>query len=134
MALCGFNQKMLEGLISLSEGLVEHGLKYRCEKNKETIEQGIKREISDMARLIPELHRIDDTAKRILTEGIVKYAQGFYMIMRKTGIKNYKEGIGKISEYFESMDKKYYDELEGKPEDMKQLAQYLNKINISGKK
>ena len=130
MALCGFNQKMLEGLAAFSEGLVEHGLEYRCKENKETIEQGIKREISDMARLIPELNRIDDAAKRILTEGIVKYAQGFYMVMRKTGIGNYKEDISRMMDYFKSMDSKYYDELEGQPEDMRDLAHHLNTLTI----
>ncbi len=130
MPLCGFNEKMLKGLAALTEGLVEHGLEYRCEKNGETIEQGIKREISDMARLIPELNRIDDTAKRILTEGIVKYAMGFYMIMRKTGIENYKENISRIMDYFKSMDSKYYGKLEGQPEDMRDLTDFLNSKQI----
>lgn len=130
MPVCGFNDKMLKGLTALSEGLVEHGLKYRSEKNGETIDQGIKREISDMARLIPELHRIDDSAKRIITEGIMKYAQGFYLIIRKQGIENYKETIGKVMEYFHSMDDEYYSNLEGKPEDMKDLTKFLDKKEI----
>ena len=130
MPICGFNEKMLKGLAALTEGLVEHGLEYRCKKNEETIEQGIKREISDMARLIPELHRIDDAAKRMLTEGIVEYAMGFYMIMRKTGIKDYKENILRIMDYFKSMDSKYYGELEGQPEDMRDLTDFLNSKQI----
>ena len=130
MPICGFNDKMLKGLTALSEGLVEHGLKYRSEKNGETIDQGIKREISDMTRLIPELHRIDDSAKRIITEGIMKYAQGFYLIIRKQGIENYKETIGKVMEYFHSMDDEYYSNLEGKPEDMKDLTKFLDKKEI----
>ncbi len=130
MPLCGFNQKMLEGLTALTEGLVEHGLIFRCEKNGETIEHGIKREISDMTRLIPEINRIDDSAKRIITEGIVKYAQGFYMLIRKTGTDNYKENISKLMNYFESMDKEYYNNLEGQPEDMKDLAKFLDGVEI----
>ena len=130
MPLCGFNEKMLKGLAALTEGLVEHGLEFRCEKNGETIEQGIKREISDMTRLIPELNRIDDTAKRTMTEGIVKYAQGFYMQTRKTGIENYKENIAKTMEYFRAMDSKYYDELEDTPDDMKNLTKFLDGVEI----
>ena len=130
MPVCGFNEKMLEGSTAFSEGLVEHGLKYRCEKNGETIEQGIKREISDMTRLLEEIHRIDDSGKRILTEGIVKYAQGFYLIMREKGIENYKETIGKIMGYFHFMDDKFYSELEGKPDDMKDLTKLLDKKEI----
>ncbi|RLJ03966.1 MAG: hypothetical protein DRP08_02660 [Candidatus Aenigmatarchaeota archaeon] len=130
MALCGFNKKMLEGLTALSEGLVEHGLKYRCEKNGETIDQGIKREISDMARLLLEIHGIDNAAKRVMTEGIVKYAMGFYLIMRESNIDAYKEVIEKIIDYFQSMDDKYYSELEGKPQDMKELIKFLDKKGV----
>lgn len=130
MPVCGFNEKMLEGLLSFDEGLVEHGLIERSEKNGETIDQGIKREISDMTRLLAEIPKIDDSAKRILTEGIVKYAQGFYMLTRKTGIEDYKKNIGKIMDYFKSMDSKFYSELEGKPEDMKLLVEHLNKIKL----
>jgi len=130
MPLCGFNEKMLKGLTAFNEGLVEHGLKFRSEKNGETIDQAIKREISDMARLLSEVHRIDGSAKRILTEGIVKYAMGFYLIMRKTGIEDYKEVIEKITDYFYLMDDKYYSELEGKPDDMKELVELLDKKEI----
>jgi hypothetical protein len=130
MPLCGFNEKMLQGLKALTEGLVEHGLVYRCKENGETIEQGIKREISDMTRLIPELSRIDNSSKRLLTEGIVKYAQGFYIHMRKNNVEDYKEVIGNIMDYFHFMDDKYYSELEGQPEDMKELTEHLNKKEI----
>ncbi len=63
MAICGFNEKMLKGLSAFNEGLVEYGLLYRSKQNGESVEQGIKREISDMTRLLSELHRIDDAAK-----------------------------------------------------------------------
>jgi len=130
MPICGFNKKMLEGLTAFSEGLVEHGLQYRCKKNKETIEQGIKREISDMTRLHLELPRIDDSAKRLLTEGITKYAQAFYLIMREKGTDNYQETIQSIMAYFKAMDEKYYSELEGKPGDMRDLTKFLDKQSI----
>jgi len=131
MALCGFNKKMLEGLTVFNEGLVEYGLIERAEKNNETLEQAIKREISDMTRLLLETDKIEDSAKRVLTEGIVKYAMGFYLLLRKTDAKeNYKEVIQNIGKYFHSMDNKFYSELEGKPDDMKQLAQHLDKLKI----
>ena len=131
MPLCGFNEKMLKGLTALTEGLVEHGLVYRGEQNKETPDQGIKREISDMTRLLLETHRIDNSAKRLLTEGIAQYAEGFYLILRdKGGIENYKEVISSIMNYFEAMDSKYYSELEGKPGDMRDLTKYLDKKQI----
>ena len=130
MPICGFNKKMEKGLTALTEGLVEHGLKYRCEKNGETIAQGIKREISDMTRLLLELPKIDDSAKRLITEGIVKYAQGVYLIIREKGIDNYKEVVGNIIGYFHYMDDKFYPELEGKPNDMVDLVKLLDKKQI----
>ena len=126
MEICGFNEKMLKGLAAFNEGLVEHGLVHRSERNGESVEQGIKREISDMTRLLCELHRIDDASKRIMTEGIVRYAMGFYLIMRKNNVEDYKEVIEKISKYFQLMDEKYYSELEGRPDDMQELTEFLN--------
>lgn len=130
MALCGFNEKMLKGLTAFNEGLVEHGLKHRSEKNGETIDQAIKREISDMARLLLETHKIEDSAKRTITEGLVKYAMGFYLIMRFKDVDNYQEVVKKIGEYFHFMDDKYYGELEGRADDMKVLAELLDKKEI----
>jgi chromosomal replication initiation ATPase DnaA len=130
MPMCGFNRKMLEGLTALNEGLVEHGLLHRSEQNGESIEQGIKREISDMTRLLSELHRIDDAAKRTITEGIVKYAMGFYLIMRKHDVIDYKAVIEALGEYFRLMDDKYYAELEGRPDDMQELIKFLNDLKV----
>jgi hypothetical protein len=131
MALCGFNEKMLKGLTAFTEGLVEHGLIHRSEKNGETIDQAIKREISDMVRLLAEIHRIDDSAKRIMTEGLIKYAMGFYLMMRTTPVEEYQEVVGAVGEYFHFMDEKYYGDLEGKFEDMKELAESLDRKKLS---
>ncbi|KHO55514.1 MAG: hypothetical protein QT10_C0001G0118 [archaeon GW2011_AR19] len=46
------------------------------------------------------------------------------------GLKDYKGVIEKIGKYFESMDSKYYSELEGKPDDMEELVKYLNNLKI----
>ena len=130
MPLCGFNDKMLKALTLFNEGLVEHGLQYRSAKNNESIEQAIKREISDMTRLLLEIDTIEDSAKRTITEGMIKYALGFYLIIRKNDINEYPIVIDNINKYFHFMDNKYYSELEGKPEDMKELAEQLNHKDI----
>ncbi len=134
MALCGFNEKMRKGLTAFMEGLVEHGLQERSLKKGETIDQALKREISDMARLLLELHRIDDSSKRVLTEGLVKYAIGFYLTVRAEGsiddgVTNYHEIIKNIDQYFWTMDDVYYSKLENTPDDMEQLAKILNETN-----
>lgn len=127
---CGFNEKMLKGLTEFNEGLVEHGLMFNSEKNNESIEQAIRREISDMSRLLTETHRINDSAKRLMTEGLVQYVMYFFMLMRKKDIKNYKEVVEKVGDYFKKMDDKYYSEFDGKPEDMHDIVEYLNKIKL----
>lgn len=130
MALCGFNKKMLEALGSFNKELIDFGLVSRTNKNSETIDQGIKREISDMTRLLHESHRIDDAGKRLMTEGLVTFVQGFYITTRKNGVEKSKETIENIGKFFEAMDSKYYGELEGKPEDMKELIEFLNQKEI----
>jgi len=130
MALCGFNKTMLEALNSFNQELINFGLISRTNKNNETLDQGIKREISDMARLLHESHRISDTGKRLMTEGLVTFVQGFYITTRKNGVEKSKDTIENIGKFFEAMDSKYYGELDGKPEDMKELIKFLDKIEI----
>ena len=127
---CGFNDKMLKGLTEFSEGLVEHGLLFNSKKNHETIEQAIRREISDMTRLLTETHKIEDSAKRLMTEGLILYVMHFYIHVRKNRIDNYKEVVKKIGNYLKKMDDKYYSDLDGKPEDMSEIVKFLNGIEI----
>jgi hypothetical protein len=130
MALCGFNKKMLTGNTMFDEGLVEHGLQHRSKVNGETIDQAIQREISDMTRLLIELPRIEDGTKRLLTEGMVKKAMGFYLTLRGQDIDTYKEVVKAVNKYWFKMDETYYGKLEGQVDDMKQLAMYLNSVKI----
>jgi translation elongation factor P/translation initiation factor 5A len=41
-------------------------------------------------------------------------------------VEDYKEVIEEIGKYFQLMDEKYYSELEGSPDDMQDLAEFLN--------
>ena len=83
-----------------------------------------------MSRFMKEIHRIKDPELRELTETLTKYACAFYKLVKKRGIKNYKNTIQSLNKFFWEMDNKYYTELEGKPDDMKQLAEYLDKIQV----
>lgn len=130
MPLCGFNEKMIKGLTMFNEGLIEHGLIYRSGKNAETADAAIKREISDMTRFLLELHRIDDAAKRVFTEGLVKYAMGFYLLTRRHGVEGAARLHERIIDYCAFMDDKYYSELEGKYEDMSILTELLNEKEL----
>lgn len=127
---CGFNKKMLQGLIEFNEGLVEHGLLFKSTKNNESIDQAVRREISDMTRLLAETHRIDDSAKRLMTEGLVQYVMYFFVLIRKKNLKEYKEIVKNISEYFKEMDDKYYSDFDEKSEDMRMIVEFINEIKL----
>jgi len=128
MPLCGFNQEMLEGMDKFHKGLVEHGIIDRSKKKSQTTEQTIKIELEDMDNFLKETHNITDPEIRELTETLVIYASAYYKFVQKNGVNNYKKVIQFLNNFYFSMDNKYYSELEGKPEAMKQLALYLNDL------
>lgn len=126
MPLCGFNQKMLDGLRAFNEGLVEHGLMDRSDRKKQTIDDTLRAELADMQRFLRETPALSDPRIRKLVEGLTTYAQGVYQLMSGQDISKYKELVQTLNGLFESMDSKYYSDLEGKADDMKQLVHYLN--------
>ncbi|MFH1801990.1 MAG: hypothetical protein ABH864_00900 [archaeon] len=128
MALCGFNQKMLDGLDGFQSGLVEHGILDRSKKKSQSFDETLSRELEDMGRFRKEMHLIGDPELRELTEALTNYACAFYKLVGKKGIENYGETIQFLNKFFWEMDDKYYSELEGKPDDMKLLAIHLNKF------
>lgn len=135
MPLCGFNQKMLEGLAALQEGLVEYGLMARSKVTGQTVEEKLKEELSDMGRFSRESHGITDPEMRDVVIGLSTFAKGFYRLAGRKGLDNYKETVQAVNRYFVEMDKAYYgnqrDEgLQGKPNDMGQLVEHLNKVEV----
>jgi len=130
MPLCGFNQKMIQGISGLQEGLVEHGIITRSKKKSQTHEQTLQKELEDMSRFMKEIHGIKDPEVKEITEALTRYACAFYKLINKRGINNYKETIQNLNKYFWEMDNKYYSELEGKPDDMKRLSEHLNEIEV----
>ena len=126
MPMCGFNQKMLDGLRAFNEGLVEHGLIDRSERKRQTIEETLGAELTDMQRFLAETHALSDPRIRKVVEGLTGYAQGVYQLMQGQEVSKYQELARTLNGLFSAMDSKYYSELEGKPDDMKQLVQFLN--------
>ncbi|MEK6835455.1 MAG: hypothetical protein AABX55_00325 [Nanoarchaeota archaeon] len=130
MPICGFNQKMLEGLIQFHEGLVEHGLIERSKKKNQTIDETLNHEFDDMSRFLIETEKITNPEMREVIEALTRYAKAFYSLVRKNGVNNYKQTIRALNEFYVEMDNKYYSDLEGKPKDMKQLVEYLNSVEV----
>ena len=130
MPLCGFNQKMLEGLIAFHEGSVEHGLIERAKKKGQSVERTLEAELNDMKRFLAETSRIEDPQKRAITEAITNYVKAFYQLVGTQGVDNYKQTVQELNEFYRKMDNKFYSELEGKQGDMLQLAEYLNSERV----
>lgn len=82
MPLCGFNQKMLDGLRAFNEGLVEHGLMERSDRKNQTIEDTLGAELVDMQRFLRETPALSDPRIRKVVEGLTIYAQGVYEVMQ----------------------------------------------------
>ena len=133
MPMCGFNKEMLEGIKLLHTGLIEHGIIERSKKKNQMTGETINKEIEDMGRFQKELSAIEDSEIRELIRTLTEYACAFYKLLQREGIENYEKLIEKINDLYFEMDNKFYSELEGKPDDMKQLAIYLNKINLGEK-
>ena len=135
MPLCGFSQKMLEGLASFQEGLVDHGLFERSKETGQTYEERLNEELSDMDRFSPEMQRISDPEMRDITVGLSTFARAFYKLARRKGLDNYKETARAVNDFFVEMDRVYYGErqgegLQGQPNDMRKLAEYMNKVKV----
>ena len=130
MPLCGFNKKMLQGMSGFQSGLVEHGILLRSKNKNQTFQETIKKELDDMDRFQKEIHGIKDPEIRELTRALTEYACAFYKLVQKRGIENYKITIQSLNKFFWEMDNKFYSDLEGKPDDMKQLAEYLNSVSV----
>lgn len=129
MPLCGFNQKMLKGITAFHEGLVEYGLIKRSKLKNQSVDETLTRELADMNRFLAEIDKITDPQIRELTKALTKYAQAFYRLVNRKGINSYQQTTSTLNKYYAEMDRKFYKDLEGKPEDMKKLTEHLNKIN-----
>ncbi len=130
MPMCGFNQKMLEGLAAFQEGLVEHGLYERLKETGQTYEQRLGEELSDIDRFSQEMPRIQDPEMRDIVVGLSTFARAFYKLARRNGLDNYQQTTQAVNDYFVEMDRKFYGELQGKQNDMRQLVEHLNEIPV----
>jgi len=69
---------------------------------------------------------ISDSRVRKIVEGLTTYAQGVYELMQGQDVSKYKGMVETLNHLMNSMDSKYYSELEGKPDDMQQLVRYID--------
>src|SRR3989338_668045 len=72
----------------------------------------------------------EDAEIKELIEALIRYIAFFNKLMEKKGIGNYRKTIDFVNKFYFVMDNRYYSELEGKPDDMKKLAEYLNEVKV----
>src|SRR3989344_249044 len=135
MALCGYNDKMSDGIRTFLEGLAEYGIIHRSKIKNRSIDESLAIELSDLDRLLSEVDNLEDPEKKDLTEGVAKLARGFYSLLKEKDIADYKTIAGVVDRFYWKMDQKYYPELEkkkeaGNPNDMKMLVQYLSAVSL----
>lgn len=131
MPLCGFNQKMIEGLVAFHQGLVEHGLVERSKIRGQSLGETLEKEFLDMDRFLGETGNLADSEVRELTGALTNYAKAFYKLVSREGIDEYKQIVRALNEFYVKMDNKFYMDLEGKPNDMKRLVEYLNSQKLT---
>ena len=127
--MCGFNQKMLNGLKEFNEGLFEHGIIERAKRKNSSVESIVNAEVSDMEKFLAETQNLSNPEFRQVIEGLTLYAQGVYGLAGKEKLSEYKKIVNELNALFFKMGHKYYSELEGKPDSMKKLVDYLNSQN-----
>ncbi|MDB4984133.1 MAG: hypothetical protein JWM20_312 [Patescibacteria group bacterium] len=128
MPLCGFNQKMLDGLGLFAEGLWEQAIK-RSEEDKVSIEESLKQEIKEM-NIFKEILAEKDPKKVQGLHGIAFLAQALYGHALDTDShkESYDQGFARERKLFQDVDAKYYDELRpsfGPEEALRKLGEII---------
>lgn len=110
---------------------------YACAFYKLVQKRGIenyKETIEFLDKLYSDLDNKNNFKENVeikeLIKALIKYITFFNKLVEKKGVDNYRKTIYFVNKFYFEMDNKYYSELEGKPEDMKQLAEYLNKVEL----
>ena len=84
-----------------------------------------------MNRFLREAEGLADPEVREVTKTLSEHARAFYKLVQKRGIANYASTIDSLIQFDVEMDRKYYQELEGTPQDMAQLVNHLNTVGVN---
>lgn len=109
---------------------------YACAFYKLIQREGVenyKRVLDDLDEIyvnLDEKYNSLGKEEKELVEALKNYGVYFNRFLNRNGSEKSQRVIEFLNKFFWEMDNKYYSELEGKPEDMKQLAEYLNGIKV----
>lgn len=140
MALCGFNQQMLDGLKEFSDGLFMQLLK-RAKEDNLSIEESLRQELSEMDTFAQVLEGSNQEVT--VMKGITLLAQGLYKQSFVEGGDNSRDAVAlrykRISEeeieFCRALDEEYYGSLRPNADNphvaLQLLAPWIEKYKAS---
>ncbi|MDA3836045.1 MAG: hypothetical protein PF542_00320 [Nanoarchaeota archaeon] len=127
MAICGFNEKMLEGLRNLFDGAIEHGIIDRAKKKGIYIEEQFQNEFQEISQWLFYCKNISDGPTQKIIEGIGLLIVGVFEKDLLKGASKYKENHITGTNLLRDLDDYFYGNLKGDKENMPQLFNWVNK-------
>lgn len=126
MAICGFNEKMLEGLRNLFDGAIEFGIVDRAKKNGISTDEQFQEEFKEISQWLFYSKNIRDGPTQKVIEGIGLLIAGVFEKDFERGISNYKEGHILDTNFLRDVDDYFYDDLKGDRNNMSKLFDWVN--------
>jgi hypothetical protein len=119
--MCGFDQQMLEGLGVFHAGLARAITKRTGEGA--SFEDAVREELEELDAFISELQNLYNEVDREKLLGISSYARSFYHGALTHGLE---QEDSRTRDFLYSLDRIYYERLEGRRESIPELIKILN--------
>ena len=138
MPVCGFNQKMLEGLSTFAEGLFDQAIK-RSREDSLSLEDSLKQEIREMD-VFREILDSKDERKLQVLKGITLIAQELYRQGLATTPeeirKRFFAAVAEEKDFCVKLDNEYYENLRpnfGPFEALQRLSPWIDEVRGNGR-
>ena len=130
MALCGFNDKMLDGIKALLDGAIEYGIIDRARNNHISVDEQFVKEAKEISSFIYNSRNIEDKSTQKQIEGIALLVGGTFEKDQKRGLKNYILSHESDARLLKDLDDNFYGALKGDINNMPKLFEWVNE-NLS---
>lgn len=127
MALCGFNEKMLEGIKTFLDGAIEYGIIDKAKNKGISVDEQVKNELYEISQWNYYSRKVDNGPTQKQIEGLGLLVGGTFEKDQKRGISNYKTSHILDLKLLKEIDDYYYNELNGDVKNMPRLFGWVNK-------
>ena len=128
MALCGFNEKMLEGIKTFLDGAIEYGIIDRAKSKGISVDEQVKNELNEISQWNYYSRNISDGPTQKQIEGLGLLVGGTFEKDQLRGFSNYKTNHVSDAKLLKNIDDYFYNDLNGDVKNMPKLFEYVNKI------